>query len=452
MEILKKFRKSIMFLLKAVIVLSLLVVFTYTWEKYYPDTYLNNGNYVIIFTYLLSFIAFTVLYGGFKIGVFRTTEIVYSMSLGAVFANVIVFGELCLVVRKVVSPLPILAVTCIDVLLIMLLAFISNKIYRSLFDTKKILAIYDGTKDNIETIRKIHSMRSRYRIEHAITIDKGLDAVKNEIDESDKVFIGDIDKELKGEIIKYAYIHQKRMYILPSIDEIIYSCSEIIQVRDCPIIYCRNNGLTIEQKILKRAMDLIVSSFALLIFSPVMLIISLAIKLYDGGPVFFKQKRITEGNREFDVLKFRSMVVNADEIAARKAVEDDDRITAVGKFIRPLRLDELPQLINILKGDMSLVGPRPERVENVIEYTEMIPEFPKRHMVKGGLTGYAQIYGKYNTSPKDKLNMDLIYIERYSLLMDIKLIILTLKILFMRESTEGFKESNSAVISIDDKK
>ncbi len=452
MEVLKKFRKSIMSFLKAIIVLSLLVAFVYTWKHYYPQTYLNNGNYVIIFIYLLSFIAFTVLYGGFKIGVFRTTEIVYSMSLGAVFSNVIAYGELCLVMRQIVSPLPILILTAVDVVLIMILAFISNKTYRFLFDTKKILAIYDGTKDNIETIRKIHSMRSRYRIEHAITIDKGLEAVKNAIDESDKVFIGDIDKGIKGEIIKYAYFNQKRMYILPSIDEIVYSCSEIIQVRDCPIVYCRNNGLTIEQKILKRAMDLLVSSIALLIASPFMLIISLAIKLYDGGPVFFKQKRITEGNREFDVLKFRSMIVNADEVAARKAVDDDDRITAVGKIIRPLRLDELPQLINILKGDMSLVGPRPERIENVMEYTEMIPEFPKRHIVKGGLTGYAQIYGKYNTSPKDKLNMDLIYIERYSLLMDIKLIILTIKILFMRESTEGFKESDSAVVAIDDKK
>ena len=440
-----------MFLLKTVIVLSLLVVFIYVWENYYPDTYLNNGNYVVMFTYLLSFISFTVLYGGFKIGVFRTTEIVYSMSLGAVFANVIAFGELCLVVRRFLSPLPIMVVTVIDVLLILFLAFVSNKIYNSLYSTKKILAIYDSSRDNIETIRKFHSIRSRYRIEQAITVDKGLEAIKKAIDENDKIFVGDFDKNIKSQIVKYAFINQKRMYILPSVDEIVYNCNEVIQMVDCPIIYCRNSGLTIEQKIIKRSFDIVFSALALLIASPIMLIVALAIKLYDGGPVLFKQERVTEGNRIFSVLKFRSMIVDADKVSARKAINNDERITPIGKVIRPLRLDELPQLINILRGDMSVVGPRPERIENVKEYTEMIPEFTMRHTVKGGLTGYAQVYGKYNTSPKDKLNMDLIYIERFSLLLDVKLIILTIKILFMRESTEGFKEKDSSVKSMKQK-
>lgn len=445
MEVLKKFRKSIMFLLKTVIVLSLLVVFIYVWERYYPDTYLNNGNYVVMFTYLLSFISFTVLYGGFKIGIYRTIEIVYSMSLGAVFANVIAFGELCLIVRRFLSPLPIIAVTVIDVLLILFLVFISNKIYLTIFSAKRILAIYDSNRTNIDTIRKIHTVRFRYKIENAITIDNGIDAIKREIDKNEAIFIGDFDKNLKSQIVKYAFLNKKRMYILPSIDEILYNCNEIIQVVDCPIIYCRNSGLTAEQKIVKRLFDILLSSIALVIASPLMLLIALAVKLYDGGPVLFKQERVTEGNRSFNVLKFRSMVVDADKISARKAIENDNRITLVGKIIRPLRLDELPQLINIFRGDMSIVGPRPERIENVREYTEMIPEFPMRHTVKAGLTGYAQVYGKYNTSPKDKLNLDLIYLEKFSLLLDIKLIILTIKIIFMRESTEGFKEKDSSV-------
>ncbi len=449
MELLKKFRKGIMFFIKCIIVFSLLSVFMYCWKNYYPETYLNNGNYVIIFTYLLSFISITMLYGGFKIGVFRTTNIIYSICLGAVFANVVAFGEFCLVVRRFLPPLPIILLTLVDVIIITILAFISGKIYSVIFSTKKILAIYDNNRDNIETIRKIHSFRTRYRIEQAITIDKGLDEIKKAIDENDKIFIGDFDKNLKSQIVRYAFINQKRMYILPSIDEIIYNTNEIIQMADCPIVYCRNNGLTIEQKIIKRSFDILFSVFGLIIASPIMLLVSLAIKLYDGGPVLFKQKRVTEGNRVFPVLKFRSMIVDADNVVARKAIENDDRITPIGKIIRPLRIDELPQLINILRGDMSIVGPRPERIENVQEYTEMIPEFTMRHTVKAGLTGFAQIYGKYNTSPKDKLNMDLIYIERYSLLMDIKLMILTIKILFMRESTEGFKEKDSNVKTIE---
>lgn len=445
METLKKFRKTIMFLFRALIVLCLFLTFVYFWKNQYPDTFLNNGNYIVGFTYLFSFITFTTLFGGFKIGIYRTTEIVYSMALGIVFTNALVFGELCLVVRRFLSPVAMLYVTLIDFVIIIILSFIAGKVYITLFSTKKILAVFDSNRDNIETIRKIHSFRSRYRIEQAITIDHGLDEIKKAIDENDKVFIGDFDHALKGEIIKYAYLNQKRIYILPSIDEILYNCSEVIQVSDCPIIYCRNNGLTLEQKIIKRCFDVAVSAFCLVLTSPIFLIVAALIKLYDGGPVFFKQARITEGNREFDVLKFRSMIPDADAVVARKAIKNDDRITPIGKIIRPFRIDELPQLINIIKGDMSLVGPRPERIENVREYSELIPEFPKRHTVKAGLTGYAQIYGKYNTSPKDKLNMDLIYIERYSFLLDIKLLILTVKILFMRESTEGFEEKNSAV-------
>ena len=171
-----------------------------------------------------------------------------------------------------------------------------------------------------------------------------------------------------------------------------------------------------------------------------MLVCAIAIKLDDGGPIFYKQNRITENGRIFNILKFRSMRTDAEKDGAKKAVNDDDRITRVGRIIRACRMDELPQLINILKGDMSMVGPRPERIENVYEYTSAYPEFALRHRVKAGLTGFAQLYGKYNTTPEDKLNMDLIYIETYSLLQDIKLLILTFKILFMKESTEGFDE------------
>lgn len=202
----------------------------------------------------------------------------------------------------------------------------------------------------------------------------------------------------------------------------------------------RNRGLTLEQRILKRTMDIVISAIAIIITSPIMFICAVAIKLDDGGPILFKQNRITINGKIFNVLKFRSMIVDADKDGAKKAVSDDDRITRVGKVIRACRMDELPQLFNILRGDMSLVGPRPERIENVYEYSQKHPEFELRHRVKGGLTGFAQLYGKYNTSPEDKLHMDLIYIETYSLLLDIKLLILTVKVLFMRESTEGFSE------------
>ena len=199
-------------------------------------------------------------------------------------------------------------------------------------------------------------------------------------------------------------------------------------------------GLNIVQRTFKRLMDIVLCLIALVPAAPIMLIVALAIKIEDKGPVFYKQKRVTIGGKTFDILKFRSMIVDAEKPGISiPATGDDPRITKVGKVIRAMRIDELPQILNILKGDMSIVGPRPERVEHVEEYTKSIPEFEFRLKVKGGLTGYAQIYGKYNTSAYDKLRMDLLYIERYSLLLDIKLILTTIRIMFHKESTEGFE-------------
>jgi exopolysaccharide biosynthesis polyprenyl glycosylphosphotransferase len=194
----------------------------------------------------------------------------------------------------------------------------------------------------------------------------------------------------------------------------------------------------------KRFFDILLSSIALLVFSPLFLIVAAAIKLEDGGSIFFRQERCTLGGRPFSILKFRSMLENADkEGEVHPAEEEDPRITKVGRVIRKFRVDELPQLINILKGDMSIVGPRPERVEHIQKYMKEIPEFCFREKVKGGLTGYAQVYGKYNTSALDKLKMDLIYIVNYSILLDVQIIFETVRVIFSRESTAGFGDEQT---------
>ena len=190
----------------------------------------------------------------------------------------------------------------------------------------------------------------------------------------------------------------------------------------------------------KRIMDLLLSFAGLILLSPVLLATALAIKLEDNGPVFFKQKRCTKDARVFEILKFRSMVVDAEKYGVIPCGVKDPRITRVGRLIRATRIDELPQLINILRGEMSFVGPRPERVEHVEQYMKDVPEFAYRMRVKGGLTGYAQIFGKYNTSAYDKLRLDLMYIENQSFLLDLKLIMLTFRTVFQPESTEGFAE------------
>ena len=173
-----------------------------------------------------------------------------------------------------------------------------------------------------------------------------------------------------------------------------------------------------------------------------MLITAVVIKLYDHGPALYKQTRLTTGGKEFKILKFRSMRVDAekDGVARLSTGENDDRITPIGKVIRAIRFDELPQLFNILKGDMSIVGPRPERPEIAAQYEETLPAFRLRLQVKAGLTGYAQLFGRYNTDPYDKLELDLIYINKMNILLDLQIVCMTIKVLFQKESTKGVEE------------
>ena len=446
MNILNKFRKSIMIAVKLMIILAMTFVFIGCWQdNYEASLFSGKGNYVVVFSYLVILLAFSNLYGGLKIGMLRLHEVIYSFSLSMLFTNFIMYLELSLIARELVNPLPLLGAVFFQLVIIFFGSYAANTIYYSMYQAHHILAIVGENVDSAAVVKKMGRIKERYAIDKIIYSTEGEENIINAINEYEAVFIGDIEKSLQNNIIRYCYKERKRIYLSPSSNDIIINNCYQSQIFDAPLLVCRNRGLTIEQQLIKRATDLLVSIIGLIIASPIMILIALAIKLYDRGPVFFKQNRVTKDGKIFNVLKFRSMIVDADRVKLRKATTDDDRITPIGKIIRPLRLDELPQLLNILKGDMSLVGPRPERTENVYEYTQMLPEFDLRHRVKGGLTGYAQIYGKYNTSPQSKLNMDLIYIEKYSLLLDLKLLVMTIKILFMRESTEGFSDEDSLI-------
>jgi exopolysaccharide biosynthesis polyprenyl glycosylphosphotransferase len=302
-----------------------------------------------------------------------------------------------------------------------------------------MLIIY-GSHLATEIVYKMSEMEERYKINESINVDAGFDEIVEKINKFNSVIICDVPARMRNDILKYCYQENKSIYVVPKISDIIVRSSAEITYFDSPILHAHSQGLTIEQRAVKRLMDIVLSLIALIVFSPFFIIIALAIKLYDGGPVFYKQARATKDMRVFDILKFRSMIVDAEKDGPKPATNNDSRITPVGKVIRALRVDELPQILNILKGDMSIVGPRPERVEHVEKYSKEIPEFPCRYKVRGGLTGYAQVFGKYNTSAYNKLKMDLMYIQDYSLALDIKLIIMTLKILFKKDSTEGFKE------------
>ncbi len=314
--------------------------------------------------------------------------------------------------------------------------------YRKLFPPLSIIEIY-GEYHN-QLFDKMNSIHYKYHVEKRISCVEDEVQIRNEMIDFDAVLINDVPAHMKNKILKICFETGKRVYYVPKISDILVKNSEELNLLDTPLFLNRNNGITPFQRFIKRMFDIVLSALALVVLSPLLLITAIAIHMEDGGPVFYKQERVTIRERRFMILKFRSMIVDAEKDGRpRPAGEKDDRITKVGSFIRATRIDELPQLINILKGDMSIVGPRPERWEHVEMYTEQITEFVFRSKMKGGLTGYAQVYGKYNTTALDKLKLDLLYITNYSFLLDIQIIFETIKILVQKESTEGFSEDES---------
>lgn len=195
----------------------------------------------------------------------------------------------------------------------------------------------------------------------------------------------------------------------------------------------KNTTVVVENRFwyekIKRVMDIVLSLIGLVIAIPLMLIFGIAIKLESKGPVFYCQERVGKNGKVFMLYKLRSMYQNAEENGAKWAEKDDPRVTKVGRIMRKTRIDELPQLFNVLKGDMSIVGPRPERPIFIYQFNEQIPGFVNRLQVKPGLTGWAQVNGGYELGPAEKLEYDLYYIENRSIWMDIKIMLKTVKVI-----------------------
>ena len=442
---LDQYKRLIRFAFNILLLGCLMFFFIRIWDKNYNDwivfPFYYKGFLLMGAFYALFFVIFSYILGGMKIGYLKSSSLMLSQTLALIAANVSIYLETVLLSARFVNIIPMIELTAIDIVVIFIWTFLVNRIFRKLFPARHILLLYEEYDPSM-LLRKVNSRKDRYLIKKSMNVEEGWESITKEMCNYDAVFLCDIHSPLRNRLVKYCYANGIRSYITPKISDIIIRSSENIHMFDTPLLLSRNSGLSFEQKLVKRFMDIVISLVMLVITSPFMLVTAVAIKLYDGGPVFFRQKRCTINGREFYIHKFRSMIVNAEkEGEVIPATDDDERITPVGKVIRKTRLDELPQFIDILKGDMSVVGPRPERVEHVEMYTREIPEFSYRLKVKGGLTGYAQIYGKYNTTAYDKLKLDLMYIQNYSLLLDLKLIIMTVKIIFVKESTEGFEDT-----------
>lgn len=437
----KKLRKTVTFLITVSILAILTAVFGFVWYEYYDDMivqpFMRRGNWLVIAVYAMLLYGFTRIYGGYRVGYLKRGDVIYSSALSVLFVDIITYFQISLLGRRMMNPAPMMLLLVADVVVIWLWATISDRIYMWLYPPHQMLLIY-GNRSAESLVYKMSSRADKYEICEAVSMEEGLDEVFSRILKYEAVVICDVKSELRGKLLKFCFANSVRTYLTPKISDIIVRGADSIHLFDTPLLLCRNHGLSFEQRFVKRAFDLTVSLIGLVLASPFMLATAIVVKMYDGGPVLFKQKRCTINEKEFVIYKFRSMIVDAEKNGAQPAIDHDPRITPIGRFIRSTRLDELPQLFNVIKGDMSIVGPRPERIEHVRKYSEDIPEFTFRHKVKGGLTGYAQISGRYNTTAYDKLKLDLMYIENYSFLEDLKLIFMTIKIMFMKNSTEGF--------------
>lgn len=447
MNILYKCQKSIYFILKAtiyiIIVATYFVVFGLKYEWLLG---LSRTSGISLFTFCVVLTATISVYGGYLIGRLKSKPIIISMSLATIITDLVTHIEFCIMGVNAYnndhfvfeSPHLLLLVMLIQVAAIILFAYLGNYVYFTINPPENCCIITSSEESLNSIAEKISKYRKQYKITDMIHYTSK--NVFDVINRNDTIFLYDIPQKEKIILDEYCYAKNKNIYYNFEMNDVVALGARTVILDDKPVVSAVVRDLTLEQRFVKRLMDILISLVALAVFGIPMLICAILIKAEDGGHVFFRQARATKGGKLFMVYKFRTM---KEEGSYNKSVTaDDDRITKVGKYLRKFRLDELPQFINILKGEMSVVGPRPEMVENVDKYTAELPEFSYRLRVKGGLTGYAQIAGKYNTSPKDKLVLDLFYIEKYSLWLDFKLILQTVTVLLKAsDSTEAFDKN-----------
>lgn len=425
----------------------LTAIFAYAWYTVYSEPILpgaateffRKGNWLVVMIYAILLLAFTQLNGGYRVGDYRISEMIYSNFISIFFINIIYYMLIALMWRAFPSINAMVILSIVQFIYVFLWCYFSNKFYFKIFKAREVLFLYEEDQPSI-VLDKMNRRYDKYNITKVMRIDDQVDFIEL-IKGYDAVALDRVNPSLRECCIRTCYAQNARLYLVPSFDDVILESSMMINLLDTPLYLMKNRGLSFEQNLVKRFFDLLICIPALLLLSPIMLIVAILIKLEDHGPAFYKQKRLTIGGKVFEIYKFRSMRVDAEKDG--KAVlmkEHDDRITRIGKLIRKCRLDEIPQLINVIKGEMTIVGPRPERPEIAEEYYKTMPEFKFRLTGKAGITGYAQVMGKYNTTPYDKLVFDLMYLENYSFLFDIKIALMTFKTLFNLEATEGIKQ------------
>lgn len=408
---------------------------------------------VVIITFMFTLFMMTRIYGKFDIGRRKSKPIIYSLFLATMITDVVTYGMV--LIMKTIEPdmnpfqwmdvFLLVATMAAHLLTIIIFTYVGNEIFFMIIPPEKCIIITKWNSDLEKISAGLQKYKKQYRVSRVV------DYRRTDLEEillrMDTAILYDLPLETRDYLVNFCYEHLINIYLNPEIPDVVENLAEHYLLDDVSMLHTQVQGLTYEQRFVKRTFDIVFSALAIIVLMPVLVVVAVLIRMDDGGPIFFLQQRATRDGRIFKVIKFRTMKVHSKN---KSAVENDNRITKIGHVLRKYRIDELPQIFNIFFGDMSFVGPRPEMLENVWSYTEEMPEFKYRLRVKAGLTGLAQVVGKYNTSPKDKLILDMMYIERFSIWRDIKLIFQTLIVFLKKDSTEGFNKKNKHIYVVEE--
>lgn len=449
-----KFRKSTSLrFVKLIDAVLLTVAFACCWYWYYGtrinETFYFRGNVLTIALFFVLYIIFGRIYDAFEINLNTISDVILSQFLSVGLTDFLMYIIICLLSSKLPNLIPGIICLLAQTLLIILWSYIVHGWYFKNYDAIPTAVVYDRDSDLSNTIDS-YGLNIRFNVVKTIKINDLKDNLSL-LNDVQTIFISDVHSSDRNVILKYCVEKDIDVYAIPRVSDVILHGAHQVHLFHLPIYKVNRYQPDFEYLFAKRLLDIVISLFLLILTSPITLITAICIKCYDGGPVLYKQVRLTKDGKLFNILKFRSMSVDAekDGVARLSSGESDSRVTPVGKVIRKYRIDELPQLFNILKGDLALVGPRAERPEIAKQYCEVFPEFNLRLQAKAGLTGLAQVYGKYNTTPYNKLKLDLMYISNPNIIDDIKIVLATIKIIFIPESTEGVNDGKATALEDD---
>ncbi|MBE6968995.1 MAG: exopolysaccharide biosynthesis polyprenyl glycosylphosphotransferase [Ruminococcaceae bacterium] len=425
---------------------ALTVMLVFTWKWFYnaemPVPIYRRGYYPLALSYALLLALLIKALKGRSLGEMRVFDVIVSQTLALLIGNLCFYVPLSLLSYRILNPDFLIALTLVQAVFIVLWCFLGNRLFFYLFRPLEMLLISDHRPDrNMQ--QKLARYWERYHISTILSSDSPRSEILDAFSGCHAVLLDTSDRDMQDWVSMECFRRNLFLFLVPTIENVILHSSRRLHLVDTPILRTDSHRISAFDLFLKRTLDIAASALGLILSLPITFVSALAIRLGDGGPVFFRQQRLTRDGKVFELVKFRTMIVDAEKDGPCLAKRNDSRITPVGAVLRRTRLDELPQLWNVLKGDMSLVGPRPECPALAAEYEQTLPEFSYRLKVKAGITGMAQVYGNYATAPRDKLLMDLMYIEEYTFSLDLKLLLLTLRTLCLPEKTEGVEQEDS---------